>query len=447
MRIWLVTLLTAASLMFSPFSQAEETPENLILIIGDGMGMPYLSAYRYFKDGRAHTDVADVERTLFDRYFVGTASTYPADDTWVTDSAAGATALATGIKTYNGAISVDADHKPLTTMMEIAKDNGYLAATVATTRLTHATPAGFFTHVPSRRMEHDIARQFATPNTKGEYVFDLIVGSGSNKFRFTNDDGEHVDYLSDMQAGGVNVVESFAELTQQRQLPVAAFMHENNFPYVIDDKPRLAQMVQESLRLLATQDKPYVLMIEASMIDWCGHGNDIACAMHEMKELELALAFLADYVDERGDTALVLTADHSTGGLTLGADGQYQWRAAKVNRINRSLRSIATELADMPLVDWQDFISQHIPFPLSTEQQSQLNTVAALTSSDKWREINKILVDIVRFHTGSGFTTGGHTGEDVPVIAIGPWASHFQGQQDHTDIAKQYIDWIKKAHN
>src|SRR5690554_5711235 len=446
MRIWIFMLLSVAALVVSPATRAEETPDNLILIIGDGMGMPYLSAYRYFKDGRAHTDTTDVERTLFDRYFVGTASTYPADDTWVTDSAAGATALATGVKSYNGAISVNAEHQPLTTMMEVAKQHGYLTATVATTRLTHATPAGFFTHVPSRRMEHEIARQYATPNEQGEYVFDLIVGSGSNKFRFTNEEGESVDYLKDMQAGGVNVVESFAELTQQRQLPVAAFMHENDFPYVIDDKPRLDKMVHEALRLLNAQDKPFVLMIEASMIDWCGHGNDIACAMHEMKELELTLAYLADYIDQRGDTSLVLTADHSTGGLTLGADGEYQWRAAQVNRINRSLRSIATELADLPLVDWQDLISQHIPFPLTTEQQSQLNTVAALTSSDKWREINKVLVNIVRFHTGSGFTTGGHTGEDVPVIAIGPWSSHFKGQQDHTDISKQYIEWIKKAH-
>ncbi|MCO4321629.1 alkaline phosphatase [Aliidiomarina quisquiliarum] len=443
MRNWFVMLLTVAVLVVSPASQAEETPKNMILIIGDGMGMPYLTAYRYFKDGRAHTAATDVERTVLDRYFVGTASTYPADDTWVTDSAAGATALATGIKSYNGAISVDAEQNHLPTMMEIAKDRGYLTATVATTRLTHATPAGFFTHVRSRRMENEIARQYATPRADGQYVFDLIIGSGSNKFRFTNDDGKQVDYLNDMTRGGVRVVESYEALQTQHRLPVAAFIHENNFPYVIDDKPRLKELVTEALRLIEADGRPYVLMIEASMIDWCGHANDIACAMHEMLELDLALEHLVGYVEGRNDTALVLTADHSTGGLTLGADGQYQWRAAQVNRIQRSLRVLAQELAELPMIDWHDIISENIPFPLSTDQQAELDRVAAITGDEQWKEINTVLIDIVRFHTGTGFTTGGHTAEDVPVIAVGPWAAKFRGQQDHTDIAKQYIEWIK----
>lgn len=444
MRIWIFMLLSVAALVVSPATRAEETPKNMILIIGDGMGMPYLSAYRYFKDGRAHTDSSDVERTVLDRYFVGTASTYPADETWVTDSAAGATALATGVKSYNGAISVDAEQNHLPTMMEIAKDRDYLTATVVTTRLTHATPAGFFAHVRSRRMENEIAKQYATPRADGQYIFDLIIGSGSNKFRYTNGEGENIDYLSDMTKGGVRVVESYEALQTEQRLPLAAFIHENDFPYVIDDKTRLKELVTEALRLIEADGRPYVMMIEASMIDWCGHANDIACAMHEMRELDLALEYLVEHVEGRNDTALVLTADHSTGGITLGADGQYQWRAAQVNRIKRSLRVMSKELADMPRIDWNDFIYENVPFPLSTDHQVDLDRVAAIDGdSDKWKEINKVLIDIVRFHTGTGFTTGGHTGEDVPVIAVGPWAPLFRGQQDHTDISKQYIEWIK----
>lgn len=449
MRSILTLFVSLIIFVLTPAIAAESAPKNMILIVGDGMGMPYLSAYRYFKDGRAHAEQIDVERTVLDRYFVGTASTYPADDTWVTDSAAGATALATGVKSYNGAISVDAEQNHLPTMMEIAKDHGFLTATVVTTRLTHATPAGFFAHVRSRRMEHEIARQFATPRADGQYVFDLIIGSGSNKFRYTNDEGEHIDYLQQMSQDGVRVVESYEALQTEQRLPLAAFMHENDFPYVIDDKSRLKDLVTEALRLIEADGRPYVMMIEASMIDWCGHSNDIACAMHEMRELDETLEFLVDHVESRNDTALVLTADHSTGGLTLGADGQYQWRAAQVNRIQRSLRVMAQELANMPRIDWDNFISHNIPFPLSTEQQAQLDVVAADNdNSEQWKAIQQVLIDMVRFHTGTGFTTGGHTGEDVPVIAVGPWANLFQGQQDHTDIAKQYIEWIKaKAAN
>src|SRR5690554_6981203 len=280
---------------------------NIIFMIGDGMGFEYISAYRYAMSELGQSELAP---TPFDDLLVGAATTYPDDDTWVTDSAAGATALATGVKSYNGAISVDAEQNHLPTMMEIAKDGGYLTATVATTRLTHATPAGFFTHVRSRRMENEIARQYATPRADGQYIFDLIIGSGSNKFRFTNDKGEQVDYISDMTRGGVRVVESYEALQTKQRLPVAAFMHEDIFPYVIDDKPRLKELVTEALRLIEADGRPYVMMIETSMIDWCGHANDIACAMHEMRELDLALEYLVEHVEGRNDTALVLTADH-----------------------------------------------------------------------------------------------------------------------------------------
>lgn len=423
----------------------QPAPKNLIIMVGDGMGMPYLSAYRYFHDARPYTFEQDVKRTIFDHYFVGTASTYPSDETWVTDSAAGATALATGIKSYNGAISVNAEQESLKTMMEYAKDKGFLTGTVVTTRLTHATPAGFFAHVEKRRMENEIAQQYATLREDGQPIFDIMIGSGSNKFRFTTEEGEPIDYLEQMTEQGIRVAESFEALQTQQRLPLIAFMHEGDFPYVIDDKSRLKSLTQEALRLIEADGRPFVIMIEASMIDWCGHSNDIACAMHEMRELDETLTFLAQYVEDRGDTSLVLTADHSTGGLTLGADGQYQWKAAQVNRIQRSLRVMAKELAELPQIDWDEYIGIHLPFPLSLEQQEDVLRVAALTDKDRWKEIQKTLISIVRYHTGTGFTTGGHTGEDVPVIAIGPWAHLFRGNQDHTDIAKQYIDWIKAA--
>lgn len=184
MRIWqkLTSVILLAAIVWAPQTTAEtgeaERPQRIILVIADGMGFPYLTAYRYFKDGRNYTHVADIAPTIFDDYLVGAASTYPADDTLVTDSAASATALATGIKTYNGAISVDADGNPLKTMMQIGREHGWLTGAIATTRVTHATPASFYTHVPSRRMEDEIADQFATLDDNGQPIFDLLLGSG-----------------------------------------------------------------------------------------------------------------------------------------------------------------------------------------------------------------------------------------------------------------------------
>ncbi|RUO26417.1 alkaline phosphatase [Aliidiomarina minuta] len=439
-----ISLTLITSMAFSVSAKAEEAPRNLIMVIGDGMGFPYLSAYRYFKDGRGMTDQADMEHTIFDRYLVGAASTYPADGTLVTDSAASGTALATGYKTYNGAIGVDADEQPLKNMMEYANERGFLTGTIATTRVTHATPASFFAHVPQRRMEAEIADQYATRNEDGSWKFDLMLGSGRQFFvREGDEENEAVDHLEYFRNHGMRVVSSYEDLQTQQRLPLIGLFHDRDFPYVIDDEKRLKMMVEESLRLLENADQPYVIMIEAAMIDWCGHGNDIGCAMHEMAELDQLLEFLIPYVEEQGDTALVVTADHSTGGLTLGADGEYQFRASEINKIGRSLRLMATELKDMPGIDWDDYIEAHLPFPLSTEQQSELKRVASYEGDNHREAINDVLRDIVGYHTRAGWTTSGHTGEDVPVIAAGPWAEHFRGTQDQTDIARQFIEWIK----
>jgi alkaline phosphatase len=426
-------------------AQTDPAPRNLILVIGDGMGFPYLSAYRYYKDGRGMTDQADMEKTLFDQYLVGAASTYPADDTLVTDSAASATTLASGVKTYNGAIGVDADESPVKSMMEYARENGYLTAAIATTRVTHATPASFFTHVPQRSMEAEIADQFATQTDNGEWRFDLLLGSGKRFFvRDGDEDNDAVDHFAHFNDNGMSTIESLEDLQAQQALPLIGLFHDNAFPYVIDDEKRLRSLTEEGLRLLEGADKPYVLMIEASMIDWCGHGNDIGCAMNEMADLDDMLEFLIPHVEERGDTALVVTADHSTGGLTLGADEVYAFRAQHVAKQGRSIRTMASELNDMPRIDWDNYLQKHLPYPLSTDQQQAIERAAGADNETRHGDIESTLHEIVRYHTRAGWTTGGHTGEDVPVIAVGPWANDFTGMQDHSDIAKRYIEWIQK---
>ncbi|TRW50297.1 alkaline phosphatase [Aliidiomarina halalkaliphila] len=439
-----LVLLVATSSPVLAESKGEgvEGPQRIILVIADGMGFPYLTAYRHFKDGRNYTHDSDVERTWFDRHFVGMASTYPADETQVTDSAASATALATGYKTFNGAISVDAEHNPIRTVMQYAKDNDWRTGTVVTTRVTHATPAAFFAHVPSRRMEADIADQMSALRDDGTANFDVVLGSGTRFFVRTEEDGTEVNHIRTLQDAGVRFVESYEQLQAQQRLPLLGLFHDDAFPYVIDDKKRLRMMSEEALRLLDNEDRPYIIMIEAAMIDWCGHANDIACAMHEMAELEELMEFLYDYASDRTDTAVILTADHSTGGLTLGADGDYKWMAAEVHKIGRGLRTMASDLVDMPAVDWDEYIEKYLPFPLTMDQQSALRDHSS--RSDRSRSaIQQVLVDIVRFHTGTGWTTGGHTGEDVPVITFGPWADYFRGFQDQTDIGRQLIEWVK----
>ena len=154
-------------------------PKNIIYMIGDGMGPAYLSAYRYYMDDPA---TKAVEPTIFDELWVGVATTYPDDDTIVTDSAAGATALSTRHKSYNGAISVDHDHKNLTTMLEIAKHRGKATGIVATAQINHATPAAFVAHNKTRKAYDEIADDFFDNKVDGKFVADLMFGGGTQYF-------------------------------------------------------------------------------------------------------------------------------------------------------------------------------------------------------------------------------------------------------------------------
>ena len=153
-----MSALTASCLLaFGSHAFANEVPKNIIYMIGDGMGPAFTTAYRYYSDN-PNTKV--VEPTIFDQIFVGMAHTYPDDETYVTDSAAGATALSTAIKTYNGAIAVDTHKKPLKTMLQVAKEKGMSTGLVSTSQINHATPASFAAHNESRRNYDEIADNY-----------------------------------------------------------------------------------------------------------------------------------------------------------------------------------------------------------------------------------------------------------------------------------------------
>jgi len=425
-----------------------DQPPNIIYMIGDGMGFEFISAYRYAQStlgtGQGDTVITD---TPFDTLLQGAATTYPDDDTWVTDSAASATALATGYKSYNGAIGIDADRHPQQTLMELARANGWLTGAVATSQVTHATPASFFTHHPSRNMYHEIADSIATPlatSVEGDYQwsFDVMLGGGHDHFK--RDD---VDWLATLADQGMTIATDFDELDQLEQLPVLGVFAPVGLPHAIDAEPRLADMTATALRLLtdADHDKPFALMIEGSQIDWCGHANDIACAVHEMNDFAQALEVVLAYQERHPNTLIVMTADHSTGGLTLGRDGIYAWHSERVMQINASIYKMSAELLNLPTEQWQDYLAPRLNLPLTEQHWARIEAAAEQPLADNQRRdaIRAALVYTTGDLTGTGWTTSGHTGVDVPVLAKGPHSQQLRGYMDHTDIAKMLLQLVR----
>ncbi len=453
MKKYLFSALFAAMLP----AAVQAAPKNIIYMIGDGMGPAYLAAYRYYQDNPA---TKKVESTIYDQLWVGVATTYPDDDTIVTDSAAGATALATRIKSYNGAISVNHQHQPLTTLLEIAKAKGKKTAILSTSQINHATPASFMAHNKSRKNYNEIADDYVDNRVSNKFVADLMFGGGTQYFIRPDR-----NLVQEFKQAGFSYADNWQDLTKLQKLPAMALLAQVGFPSALDNpQPRpLATMTEKALQLLSPQPEGFVMMIEGSQIDWCGHANDIACAMAEMDDFANAIKVAKAYVDSHPDTILVITADHETGGLSLGAEGDYAWNHALLKQVKNTAVVIAKALATAkPSELEQVWLAKtalklnHAELKALQSAREQVATAfAAMADKPQLDQLEveaKVLAPLatvikhhINHHTRTGWTSGAHTAIDVPVLAWGTQRADFAGFQDNTDIAAKLIGYVEQA--
>lgn len=411
-------------------------PQNIILLLGDGMGPAYTTAYRYFADD-PNTPGAD--KTIFDQLLTGMASTYPAEDSWITDSAASATALASGRKTSNGVIGDLSFPDAIPGLLARAKQLGYATGMVVTSQVNHATPASFVVHNNSRRNYRAIADDFlASPHRA-----DLILGGGWRDFI-----RPERDLTREFQTLGYRYINHFDQLRTLTTLPALGLFAHRGLPAALDSNEplRLGIMTAKALSLLSTQERPFVLLIEASQIDWCGHANDISCAMAEMADFASAMTQVKQFIDQRPDSLMVATADHSTGGLTLGRHGVYQWRGDKLRHITTSTSKIINRLQTQP-DKLADMLKQELNIKVTATQLRPLRQSLRQSAGDdsdnaRAEQQLKHLIDSL---THTGWTTSGHDAIDVPVFAYGHRAELFRGQQDNAEIGQQLRSLLRNA--
>lgn len=300
--------------------------DSLIYFIGDGMGPNYLNATRtYFYQANNHLHMETLPIT-------GIVKTYSADNL-VTDSAAAATALASGIKTKNGAVGLLPDLKtPVTTLLDWGVKQGKRVGIVTTTRITHATPAAFYAHVDDRDKEEMIARQLL------DKKIDLLLGGGrSNFFPPTWIDPEEgkkglrtdqLNIISLLQKQGYYYVESKKELNESlnRQKLIGLFQYDHmNFEKErASDKagePSLSEMVSFAIDFLSNSSpNGYILIVEGGRIDHAGHANKSEYALTETWALDQAVAVAIERQKKNPQTLIAVTADHETGGLVVNGE-------------------------------------------------------------------------------------------------------------------------------
>ena len=288
-------------------AQTTGVPRNIIIMIGDGMGVSQVTA------GRTAKGSLSLERFKT----MGLLLTHAAGKDYITDSAAGATALSTGAKTYNGAIGVRPDTTAVENVFERAKKRGKKIGLVVVCSVTHATPACFVAHVPSRTMELEIARQISEGST------DLLLGSGWGWFLPKSQGGRRTDernLIASMQKRGYTYVSQeseFHSLAVKDSMKLVGLFAENHVAPAQERKPSLKEMTALALKSLSQSKDGFVLMVEGSQIDWAAHDHKSNQIMIEISDFDDAIGEVVDFAGRDPKTLVIVTADHETGGYSL----------------------------------------------------------------------------------------------------------------------------------
>lgn len=286
-------------------------PKNIILLIGDGMGLTQISAGMYSNGNRLNLERFPV---------TGLHKSY-SSNSLITDSAAGATAFACGIKTYNGAIGVNTDTVAVKNIVEWAEERGKATGLVATSSITHATPAAFIAHVASRDMHEEIAEYFLKTD------IDFFIGGGKKYFDQREKDDRNL---------GNELVEKDFFLSDYLKTPLhdIPIVFDKKFAYFTADAE--PETYDEGRRYLLDAgklapvflknytDKGFFLMIESSQIDWGGHANDSDYIVSEMIEFDRVIGEVLDFAVEDGETLVIVTADHETGGYSIDQNSTWE---------------------------------------------------------------------------------------------------------------------------
>lgn len=440
-------VLLASSLVLSAATQAADSPKYVFYMIGDGMSSAQRQVAEYYaqeqrNDPSYHLSINSLP--------VSGIITTQAVNSLVTDSAAAGTALATGVKTNNGVISLTPDGKKLNTLLEGAQKQGKATGLVSTTRLTHATPAVFVANNVNRNAENEIANDYVNANV------DFIAGGGYRNF-ITGEGSKRKDNRNLVTEFEQNGYETFIGEDSSKPFinyepksgdQVLALFTESHLPYAIDRTvtPSLAQMTEKGIELLSKDKEGFFMMVEGGRIDHAAHANDVAGVIGDTIAFDNAVKSALKFYDKHPkETLIVVVGDHETGGMGLGLGKQYflnldlvanfqesiDGKLQKVYKGNRKAfyNHIAEKFA---LTDLTDEEKVGIEKAMDFVDAGQTDTAKVWGGYDP---VAMAVSHITSKRAGVYWTSYAHTATQLPVSAVGVHSTDFGGFGDNTDIA------------
>ena len=407
-RVAVVFSALIAALALAGSGEAQEAgpadgrAKNVIIFIGDGMGTSHRDLIRYSTVGM------EGQLAMDSMPYAGRSETSPLDpEAFVTDSAAGGTAIATGVKTFNGAVGIDAEENPVPSVLEGARRAGKATGLVTNSQVTDATPASFGAHIADRDKQSEIARQYIEESKP-----DVILGGGEDYWYPEGDPGAHPDepevdpeekslgtegdLIRKAQDLGYEYVTDATELRAANgPRLLGLFANEEMFQQapegegaVYDPPVSLPEMTQKAIDTLSQDPDGFFLMVEEEGIDEMAHQSNAELVIKAGRQLDEAVKVGQSYAGSDPDTLVIVTADHETGSLAIEDTNEIQSDPAYPNESGAGRTS------------------EDGPFRVA--------------NSDK-----KFLVD---------WSTTNHTAEDVPVTAMGPGGENLVGVYENTHI-------------
>ncbi|OON98566.1 MAG: alkaline phosphatase [Epulopiscium sp. Nele67-Bin004] len=449
-------------------------PKYVFMFVGDGMAYTQVNAAQVYQGTLNIKDKVDVDPLAFTQFpTVGTV--YTQDSTsFAPDSASTITALTSGVQTHSGVVGMGPDKvTPTTTIAELLRDEGYKIGILSTVTLNHATPAGYYAHQASRSDYYDIAVEMAESN------FDFFAGgalsgvSGTDIYEVLADNG----YTVVTEKDDILAIEADAE----KVYAINPELHGGAMLYAIDetsDSITLADLVEKGIEVLDNDDKGFFMAVESGKIDWAGHANDAMSNIGDTIAFDEAIQVAIDFYNNHPeDTLIIVTGDHETGGMSIGqATTGYDTAFQLLSNQKGSYEKFDDVIADFKETNPNGTFEEMLPiiedyFGLVAEQNATSNTDSLVilseydyarleasfeeTMKDKadrnndveayiayggYEPLSVTATHVLNNMAGVGWTSYAHTGQPVPLYAVGAGHEIFAGSYNNTEVFNKLVE-------
>ncbi len=439
----------------------------VFLFIGDGMALPQINSTEHYLSG-SNKNMKQLSFTQFPAQ--GLTTTY-SNNSYITDSAAAGTAIASGYKTDSGVVGMDSSKtKVFKTIAEMAKESGKKVGIISSVSIDHATPACFYAHQPTRGNYYEIAKAMAESN------FDYFAGGGAKGNSDSKRKGRK-DIYQIAKENGFSVVNNkrdFLKISSSEKKYIAydkyldssyALQYEIDRP---DDSISLAEFTKKGIEVLENKEG-FFMMVEGGKIDWACHANDAKASIEDTiafdKSIQVALEF---YKKHPNETTIIVTGDHETGGMTIGFSGTgYSTYFNKIkkqdmsyDKFNQIFYNYKENTKNPTLKNFFPEIEKHFGLKIDSKDEMGLSTYEYNKLQDAFKmslknpknrkygekenllygyyePLTVTLTHILNQKAGIAWTSYSHTAVPVPTFAIGIGNNSFNGYYDNTDIAKK----------